>query len=240
MGQTYLAVNPEKREVMSPHEYDNGGKLMEHGFIDNEFVAAVEVLLRPKHGWYKQPLVWAGDYGDTDAFMTVAEIRAAEKATNLNHIARKFKTPRKVKATSISGFTFIVNHTKQEYVDLEAVPAEIDGLQIHPLPLLTASGNNRGSGDYNGSSMYLVGHWAGDKISMENKAPAKFLEIVPDFIHGVEDISSPDMKGGDEVTIPCEFCHKEIPIVLKEPHLCTTQVVMAVGGKVKLKLKATS
>src|ERR1035438_9235041 len=66
MGQTYLAVNPEKREVMSPHEYDNGGKLMEHGFIDNEFVAAVEVLLRPKHAWYKQPLVWAGDYGDAD------------------------------------------------------------------------------------------------------------------------------------------------------------------------------
>ena len=35
---------------------------------------------------------------------------------------------------------------------------------IHPLPLLTAIGNGKGGGDYRGTCLDLVGHWACDKI----------------------------------------------------------------------------
>jgi hypothetical protein len=42
---------------------------------------------------------------------------------------------------------------------------------LHPLPLLTAEGNGRGGGDYDGPNMDMVGTWARDVISMENEAP---------------------------------------------------------------------
>jgi hypothetical protein len=60
-------------------------------------------------------------------------------------------------------YTYIVNHTKRVYVK--------KGTGVHPLPILTAEGNGRGSGDYEGQNMDLVGTWARDVISMENEAP---------------------------------------------------------------------
>jgi hypothetical protein len=72
------------------------------------------------------------------------------------------KTPFVYKEPIVS-YTYIVNHTKKVYVK------KTDGL--HPLSLLTAEGNGRGGGDYNGPNMDMVGTWARDVISMENEAP---------------------------------------------------------------------
>ena len=57
----------------------------------------------------------------------------------------------------------------------------IDGWMIHPLSLLTASGNGRGGGDYRGHNKHLVGLWAGDVISSDSKVPQGYEEITPDF-----------------------------------------------------------
>ena len=59
---------------------------------------------------------------------------------------------------------YLVNHTKQVCLDLQAEKGEGetwgDGktlIVIHPLPLLTCSGNGRGGGDYHdGEHMELV------------------------------------------------------------------------------------
>jgi hypothetical protein len=66
-----------------------------------------------------------------------------------------------------------VNHTKKVFVDKTKVP-ESEGWRIHPLPLLTAEGNDRGGGDYrynNEEEKEVVGSWARDVISIEKENP---------------------------------------------------------------------
>jgi len=76
---------------------------------------------------------------------------------------------------------YIVNHTKNEYADKQKARIGWGELKIHPLPLLTSSGNGRGGGDFRDENPY-VGVWAGDVISMEYHVPDGFKEILPDFI----------------------------------------------------------
>ena len=72
---------------------------------------------------------------------------------------------------------FLVNHTKKQYVDMTKVQ------DIHPLPLLTSSGNGRGKGDYEGEQNF-VGSWAGDVLSVERSIPVQehYQEIIPNFL----------------------------------------------------------
>ena len=71
MGQGYkaiiLASEPHKgkeviRTWVDPHAHDNGYKLMEHSYIGNNFVEALEYLISPLGMFYKSRLVWSGDY----------------------------------------------------------------------------------------------------------------------------------------------------------------------------------
>ena len=158
MGQYYFAVIlAEKsdaeyiRTYLDPGMYYTGSKLTEHSYIDNNFMIIVENLIGPSGMFYKSRLVWAGDYADKEP----------NSDKNLNSMCEA-KTPFVHKEPVVS-YTYIVNHTKKVYIKKN------DGL--HPLPLLTAEGNGRGGGDYDGPNMDMVGTWARDVISMENKAP---------------------------------------------------------------------
>jgi hypothetical protein len=73
----------------------------------------------------------------------------------------------------VVSYTYIVNHTKKVYVkkNNEMYIVASEQLVFHPLALLTAEGNGRGGGDYNGPNKDMVGTWARDVISMENEAP---------------------------------------------------------------------
>lgn len=53
------------------------------------------------------------------------------------------------------------------------------GWVIHPLPLLTAVGNDKGSGDFHeGNIGYeFVGSWAWNLISIDEKVPNNFKKI---------------------------------------------------------------
>lgn len=76
-------------------------------------------------------------------------------------------------------YNIVVNHTKKMYTVL---PEEKkDEWQIHPLPILTCSGNGRGGGDYHGNNEELVGIWAGDSISMEKEIPEGYSELIITF-----------------------------------------------------------
>lgn len=160
MGQYYLVlILAEKsdkeyiRVYLDPGMYDNGVKLTEHSYISNNFMKIVESLIGPSGIFYKSRLVWAGDYADNEP--------NSEK--NLYTMCEA-KSPF-VSRDPIVSYTYIVNHTKKVYVKKD------DSMYLHPLSLLTAEGNGRGGGDYNGPNIDMVGSWARDVISMENEAP---------------------------------------------------------------------
>jgi hypothetical protein len=167
MGQYYLAVIlAEKsgdeyiRTYLDPGMYNNGAKLTEHSYITNNFMKIVENLIGPSGMFYKSRLVWAGDY-------------AAAEPNSENNLYMMCMNDRKAKpfvsTESSVSYTYIVNHTKKVYIKKNEKNYDI--YDIHPLSLLTAEGNGRGGGDYNGPNMDIVGTWARDVISMENEAP---------------------------------------------------------------------
>lgn len=176
MGQYYIAVilDSERKFIrawIEPHNHSNGAKLMEHSYIGNEFVSAVESLLCPEGILYKSPLVWAGDYADPEP----------EEEANLNRLTESPPNEKKMlqpQPKDMSAYRYIVNHTKAEYVDKEY---KVNDSNIHPLPLLTAAGNGRGGGDYEGDDMELVGTWCGDVISLEKEIPFGYKELVCEF-----------------------------------------------------------
>lgn len=195
MGQYYSPVSLDAKEWIYSHDYENGLKLMEHSWISNNFVSAVENLLSPKNSWHKTRIVWAGDYGDKkqylDGFSHVEEYMEEDDEEskvihNVHTYADKyFKKVKPENVTHDSSLRYLVNHSKNEYVDL--TKCQVREMwerewRVHPLPLLTASGNGRGGGDYHGNNLHYVGTWAGDVISMERKVSSKnLIEIIPDF-----------------------------------------------------------
>ena len=174
MGQYYkfiiLAEKTDKKEYirtcLHSFAYANGSKLMEHSYIDSEFVKAVEYLLSSNGTFYKSRIVWAGDYADNEHELT----------ENLFHLADDSRVyPRFDSDISfVDQCPFIVNHTKKLYVKKEKKV-------IHPLPLLTAEGNGRGGGDYRGKNDHLIGSWARDVISVDQKVSEDYTELVCDF-----------------------------------------------------------
>jgi hypothetical protein len=176
MGQYYIPLfladkTPEqKKEIirvfMEAYNYNNGAKLTEHSYINNEFVSTVEYHLTTNGMFYKSRFVWAGDYADKEP----------DLEENLYHIAHntkdKFLAP---PARSTKEYFYIVNHTKKEYVDKKKHKI------IHPLPLLTAEGNGRGGGDYHGKGEDIIGIWARDVISVEKEIPDAYAEFLCEF-----------------------------------------------------------
>lgn len=164
MGQYYIAlILGEKgahsteiiRQAISPHQYNNGAKLVEHSYVGNNFMEAVEALLMPNAPFFKSRLVWAGDYADPEP-----------DGQNLYSICQEndglFST-KQPPAVPL----YVINHTKQIYF----VKANH---KIHPLSILTAEGNGRGGGDYQGRDEELSGTWARDVISVENTIPQSY------------------------------------------------------------------
>lgn len=172
MGQYYKPININKKQWVYSHEFNSGLKLMEHSWIKNPFVQAVESLLTIGGAWYKNQIVWAGDYADE-------EPNSAENLYSMTTSDDGKDRMQKIKPSLIKNieksYPFIVNHSKKEFVDKRLVPIK-EGWKIHPLPLLTCEGNGRGGGDFHGESD-LIGRWARDSISVEEEAPKGYEMI---------------------------------------------------------------
>lgn len=196
MGQYYMPVSltSDKQNVKSyvyshhitsrykgydgkMHTSGQGLKLMEHSYLKNKMMLCVEALLIEGGEWHKTPIVWAGDYSD-HVRNEMNYYDMCDSTDEGEHVAREL-IPKPLTAKQQKEFQFIVNHTKKEFVDKKKVP-NVDGWQIHPLSLLTSSGNGRGGGDFRGDNDF-VGTWAADVISVEKEIPADFKEIVPNF-----------------------------------------------------------
>jgi hypothetical protein len=177
MGQYYQAlflaqkVNDSDAEVIRssvhPFSFENGMKLIEHSYLKNTFMSAIEYLLSPLGLFYRSRIVWAGDYADPEPGSNENLNHMSESKQFVPHFPEDY-------CKIMEGYNFIVNHTKKQYVTKT-------GRVYHPLSLLTAEGNGRGGGDYHGSCEDLVGTWARDLISVELAAPPDYTEIVCPF-----------------------------------------------------------
>jgi len=172
MGQYYKPIlledktNEDGSETIIGHleswSYGNGAKLMEHSWIENEFVERVESILAKR----ASRIVWAGDYADHEPNK---EENLYEMTTEDGHLHTEQPT---------QTFRYIINHTMKEYVDKQKVFPDNDGWKIHPLPLLTCEGNGRGGGDYGGIDKDVVGIWARNTISVSNDIPDGYEELL--------------------------------------------------------------
>lgn len=160
-----------KREDQTKGIYlGQGLKLMEHSWVDNDFVKTIEHLLTKGNAWYMKPIVWAGDYASEE-----------DGDKNLYEMCEDEMKTVKKKLTLRKEFRYIVNHTKKLYVDKTKVPGgegEYSDWKIHPLPLLTAEGNGQGGGDFRGNDPNnIIGSWARNIISVESVIPEGYKEM---------------------------------------------------------------
>ncbi len=174
MGAYYHAVigkNKKRLKRLSSWQANNGAKLLEHSYLDNNYVNTVmnKLLNKP------QKLGWLCDYhkGEID----------------WNNVPENKKWQPKV----LKGDCYVINHDKKEYIDIKkyrelalkdkAFHKIFDGFVyiIHPVPLLTNSDKTAmGGGDY-GEDYFLRGHWYLDTIEVKNKLPKKIKEEYTDI-----------------------------------------------------------
>lgn len=145
-------------------------KLLEHSYIGNEFVSAVEKKLVNN----PQRLVWAGDYAD--------ELEDGKNLFELCEGHKKIKQNKKADLEMLEGMRVINHDKKQYYVN---PTSRSDESVFDPLPILTCEGNGRGGGDYDDSrnwNLDMVGTWHGDTIEFRTKAPKGYERIYPEFM----------------------------------------------------------
>ena len=192
MGQYYYAIILSETKIgkkelirawMSPHSYSNGAKLTEHSYIGNNFIQAFEYLISSDGMFYKSRIVWVGDYAEPEENDTM----------NLYNMVVENGTYQCPKSVDTSCYQYIVNHSKNLYVDKERIVNKPEPeyilphlnnytkLILNPLPLLVSEGNGRGGGDYHGNNEKLCGTWERDIISLERHIPENFNELVCDF-----------------------------------------------------------
>ena len=170
---------PNKEKVaawVSPYDFDNGAKLMEHSYINNNYVGAFETLINKENGIYAGlPIIWAGDYADAEPYTLNGKRHdiyslAYEYATKLVNIEPKH-------------YRYLINEDKKQFIDTNKIKADNYGYKIHPLPLLCADGNGRGGGDYYGRNMKRVGSWKRNVVVVSDIRPDEsYKEITINFV----------------------------------------------------------
>ena len=175
MGQYYVAVNLDKEEYLSPSDYHNGAKLTEHCYIGNEFANAVVNLLTGR--WKNDRIVWAGDYGDEELFTPLGY-----KNNLYNYAEDTFTEVKDADIQNAQEDSYLCNKDIKMFVALKDLPKTEDGFVIHPLSLLTASGNGRGGGDYHGLDEKICGYWAADRLFVSETAPEGYTELNVNFV----------------------------------------------------------
>lgn len=173
MGQYYkLAFKHNDGQVVCNNRcIENHGyimaKLTEHSWMDNPLMVAVAREM------YKNPmrLIWCGDYAEPEevADETNGEVEFRQIWGEDN--THKFK--KAINEFDYDGKWFC-NHDKKLAIPLDEYikqSSNKDGWCICPFSLLTAIGNGRGGGDYDGDNVEYVGCWAWDFISIEDEKP---------------------------------------------------------------------
>ncbi|SLH40537.1 Uncharacterised protein [Mycobacteroides abscessus subsp. massiliense] len=214
MGQYYAPViinqrsNPEVQQWFYSHIYGQGLKLMEHSYVNNSFVRAVETYLLAHPEGLR--IVWAGDYADAEP---EGESNLYERTygpngddhnwstsvvyqQGLQPLYPGFEMDDKVAGSQFvidtplansDDVRFLINHDRKIYIDTANAPLaypdepEWGEYRLNPLPLLSAEGCGRGGGDY--ADVPGVGSWARDLLTVASEplphyAPIDFAELL--------------------------------------------------------------
>lgn len=201
MGQYYKATfldknadvtandwNPIKFQL-SPYDFNNGAKLMEHSWVDDSYVQAVEYLLsKDKEG---TRFVWCGDYAENFNGLECNLYNFGDDDACREGLSQLFKDGVLIAHSGFIGqkayrienpknYKYVINHTKGLYV---VIPKQNEHYTvIHPLPLLTCESNGLGGGDYfSEKDADLVGSWKYDRISVGDEIPNGFKELKVNF-----------------------------------------------------------
>ena len=187
MGQYYKFVSVDKEKSISPINFDNGSKLMEHSWLNNNYVGAAMQLISKGQPFYGDKIVWAGDYADN-------EIKNGKKLRrNLYDLCSNYKIAIKIDENNIKKLRYIVNLDTKEYVAIcKSLVSEIwtdsttnkkYSFRIHPLPLLTCDGNGNGLGDFMGKDPNnLIGKWKRNRVVAQQRKPRNCKELIFDLV----------------------------------------------------------
>jgi hypothetical protein len=179
MGQYYMTAFMHKDgniEVMHPHHYDNGLKLMEHSWVGNNYVnTVIQHLMDITNIEGGCRMAHVGDYSND----LICEMAGKKKIARKMYSAcwgggyqKHYITPQ----TTIPKDVFIVNDDRKEYI--RAIQTCDEGKDwIASFTLLIAMGNGLGGGDYRGRNEGLVGRWACDHLRATEFEPQDCLKI---------------------------------------------------------------
>ena len=179
MGQYFYGVMENGDGTVTAYHPANQGllKLREHSWWYNRYV-----------NWFCHELfcavhrvAWVGDYADN--VNCPKELYEAAWGDNDDPIFIADDPEFTLK------HLYLCNYSKGEYLDCQkyydAMNArnnpENDGRVIHPLSLLTATGNGQGGGDYRGVNEDKVGMWAWDLLNVTMFRPKSLKEIELEF-----------------------------------------------------------
>ena len=151
MGVYYLIVNVDKKELLSPHDFDSGAKMAEWSYHQTPLVRALHNLLA---GPWKGDRVYvvATDARSGWELPGNEDLCADMAQSELNNLYG-FATQNyawldvEKRDSSDQGLRYIYNHALKVFIDLEHCPHD-GGKAAMPLPLLLAIGNR---GDVEGT-----------------------------------------------------------------------------------------
>ena len=201
MGQYYTALvidGANKVKKLSPSRFDVGVKLLNQAWIGKGFVNAVYSLIH--HNPCK--VAWVGDYAkapyepERHAFARAMPHKEFMKMYEIawGNAASMREKDFSLKQLALVGYgtkgTYLVNHDLKCYIDMAAYikrssvrRGEMKGYSLDPLPLLTACGNGRGFGDYEGRSCYEdVGTWAFHRLEYTDQIPEGYSKKTYRFV----------------------------------------------------------
>jgi len=188
MGEYYKCVilNSRKRNVsntkkilatIKPWDFDNGAKLMEWGYINNDVTKALEALINRETGVFAgKPIVIAGDYDDDEPNTFKGE------KVNLYFLSDKVgekitENWLKLNKVEPKHYRYIINETKGVYIDTYRVEKDDWGCRIHPLPILCCDDEAKGLGSYNGKNQRMMGSWRRNVVTVSDNKPDGMREV---------------------------------------------------------------
>ena len=192
MGEYYNWVNINKKEYIAPCDFGLGSKLWEAVVADNQLLGALYDLL--SSDWKGDMIVFLGDetnITENEKNPVLRKLHSERKewsepgydadyvTENYKCISGLFKAAEETICTENPDecllardshfFRYTINHSKQEFFDLEKTQLicpnkwEAPKGRINPLPLLMAFSDS--------SNDKCTGLWIGDQIDVSDEAP---------------------------------------------------------------------
>lgn len=198
MGIYYTIINVDKREAISPHDFDRGAKMAEWCYHYEGIVLALHNLLADR--WKGDMVYVLSDEIDGLDDDYSAALTAARKALGVRHVASyAYNQCKRLKPGDVDtedhGIRYLYNHALKTFIDVQHCPK--DDEYIAPLPLMISIGHDYAGGgnfdfEYDDDMLEAVGSWCDSVRSIEvRKEPLEgvdYTEIQPNFAEfGPED-----------------------------------------------------